>query len=178
MSTTSSLHLARSSARNLILNDKVAIKKIAGAFENVIDAKRTLREIKLVRHLQHENIVQIKDIIPPTNRANFRDVYVVYELMDTDLHQIIRSPQPLSDDHVQYFLYQVRLGPFSSWQAMVQAAGPCSDDSAEWTADSFPARRGLYPQQSYLASGALLAHCLLWMHPLTGAAWPQVHPLC
>jgi serine/threonine protein kinase len=98
------------SARNLQANEKVAIKKISNAFENVIDAKRTLREIKLVRHLFHENIVQIKDIIPPTNRAMFKDVYVVYELMDTDLHQIIRSPQPLSDDHVQYFLYQVLRG--------------------------------------------------------------------
>lgn len=29
------------------------------------------------------------------------------QLADTDLHQIIRSPQPLSDDHVQFFLYQV-----------------------------------------------------------------------
>lgn len=35
------------------------------------------------------------------------DVYIVYELMDTDLHQIIRSPQPLSDEHFQYFIYQV-----------------------------------------------------------------------
>jgi len=32
--------------------------------------------------------------------------YIVYELMDTDLHQIIRSSQPLSDDHFQYFIYQ------------------------------------------------------------------------
>lgn len=51
--------------------------------------------------------LQIKDVIPPLLRSNFKDVYVVYELMDTDLHQIIRSPQPLSDDHAQYFLYQV-----------------------------------------------------------------------
>jgi serine/threonine protein kinase len=49
---------------------------------------------------------------PP--RAAFKDVYVVYELMDTDLHQIIRSPQPLSDDHVQYFLYQVSLRTLTS----------------------------------------------------------------
>lgn len=28
--------------------------------------------------------------------------------MDTDLHAIIRSPQPLSPDHVSYFVYQVR----------------------------------------------------------------------
>lgn len=36
------------------------------------------------------------------------DVYLVYDLMDTDLHQIIRSPQPLSGDHVSYFAYQAR----------------------------------------------------------------------
>jgi serine/threonine protein kinase len=88
----------------------VAIKKIANAFDNVIDAKRTLREIKLLRHLHHENIVQIKDIIPPLSRDSFKDLYVVYELMDTDLHQIIRSPQPLSNDHSQYFLYQLLRG--------------------------------------------------------------------
>lgn len=34
-----------------------------------------------------------------------------YELMDTDLHSIIRSSQPLSDDHVQYFIYQARALP-------------------------------------------------------------------
>lgn len=104
---TDTFALARSSAKNLENQEKVAIKKIANAFDNVIDAKRTLREIKLLRHLSHENIVQIKDIIPPTNRDAFKDLYVVYELMDTDLHQIIRSPQPLSNDHSQYFLYQV-----------------------------------------------------------------------
>lgn len=41
-----------------------------------------------------------------SQRDKFADVYLVYELMDTDLHQIIRSPQPLSDDHIQYFTYQ------------------------------------------------------------------------
>ena len=40
--------------------------------------------------------------------GKFADIYLVYELMDTDLHQIIRSPQPLSDEHVQYFIYQAR----------------------------------------------------------------------
>ena len=34
----------------------------------------------------------------------------MYELMDTDLHQIIRSAQPLSDDHCQYFVYQLLRG--------------------------------------------------------------------
>lgn len=34
----------------------VAMKKIANAFDNHMDAKRTLREIKLLRHFDHENV--------------------------------------------------------------------------------------------------------------------------
>ncbi|EEF32143.1 mitogen-activated protein kinase homolog NTF6 [Ricinus communis] len=97
-------------ARNSETKEEVAIKKIGNAFDNRIDAKRTLREIKLLCHMDHENIVKIKDIIPPPERATFNDVYIVYELMDTDLHQIIRSTQALTDDHVQYFLYQLLRG--------------------------------------------------------------------
>lgn len=46
-------------------------------------------------------IIKIKDIIPPPDKEKFNDVYIVYELMDTDLHQIIRSSQALTDDHCQ-----------------------------------------------------------------------------
>jgi len=44
-------------------------------------------------------VIALKDIIRPPQKENFNDVYIVYELMDTDLHQIIRSNQPLTDDH-------------------------------------------------------------------------------
>nr|ACG37232.1 MPK6 - putative MAPK [Zea mays] len=98
------------SALNSETAEQVAIKKIANAFDNKIDAKRTLREIKLLRHMDHENIVAIRDIIPPAQRAAFNDVYIAYELMDTDLHQIIRSNQALSEEHCQYFLYQILRG--------------------------------------------------------------------
>ncbi|GLT46570.1 hypothetical protein SLA2020_203140 [Shorea laevis] len=97
-------------AVNSETGEEVAIKKIGNAFDNRIDAKRTLREIKLLRHMDHENVICIKDIIRPPQRENFNDVYIVYELMDTDLHQIIRSNQPLADDHCRYFLYQVLRG--------------------------------------------------------------------
>lgn len=52
-------------------------------------------------------IISIKDILLPPSYAAFEDVYLVSDLMDTDLHQIISSTQPLTDDHFQYFLYQV-----------------------------------------------------------------------
>ncbi|KAL1533677.1 Mitogen-activated protein kinase mmk1 [Salvia divinorum] len=98
------------SALNAETNEHVALKKIANAFDNKIDAKRTLREIKLLRHMDHENVVAIRDIIPPPQREAFNDVYIAYELMDTDLHQIIRSNQALSEEHCQYFLYQILRG--------------------------------------------------------------------
>jgi serine/threonine protein kinase len=82
----------------------VAIKKIAQIFENVSDSRRLLREIKLLTYLYHENVVSILDIVQPSNPASFEDLYVVSELMDTDLHRIIRSEQLLLDDHCQYIM--------------------------------------------------------------------------
>lgn len=48
-----------------------------------------------------QQVIAIKDIIRPPQKENFNDVYIVSELMDTDLHQIIRSNQPLTADHCQ-----------------------------------------------------------------------------
>uniref|UniRef100_A0A7S0ZER1 Mitogen-activated protein kinase n=1 Tax=Timspurckia oligopyrenoides TaxID=708627 RepID=A0A7S0ZER1_9RHOD len=96
------------SARDNHTGEKVAIKKISGIFDNLIDCKRTLREMKLLRHFSHENIIGLRDVyLPQGDGAEFQDVYTVSELMDTDLHQIIASNQPLSDEHTQYFIYQI-----------------------------------------------------------------------
>jgi serine/threonine protein kinase len=93
--------LTCSSAMNKETGEEVAIKKIATAFANRIDAKRTLREIKILQHMNHDNVIRIKDVIRPPRRDNFNDVYIVYEIMDTDLNQIIRSNQPLTEKHCQ-----------------------------------------------------------------------------
>ncbi|KAG7618637.1 putative mitogen-activated protein kinase CMGC-MAPK family [Arabidopsis thaliana] len=98
------------SSINRETNERVAIKKIHNVFENRIDALRTLRELKLLRHVRHENVISLKDVMLPTHRYSFRDVYLVYELMDSDLNQIIKSSQSLSDDHCKYFLFQLLRG--------------------------------------------------------------------
>ncbi|KAL7450733.1 hypothetical protein ACHAWC_002601 [Mediolabrus comicus] len=97
------------SAHDTHLNTRVAIKKVTKAFQVEADAKRILREIKLLKHLKHDNIVGIVDMIPPMTRYvdDFHDVYIVNELMETDLHRIIYSEQTLSIDHVKYFVYQI-----------------------------------------------------------------------
>eukprot|EP00472_Partenskyella_glossopodia_P007490 CAMPEP_0197534754 /NCGR_PEP_ID=MMETSP1318-20131121/48225_1 /TAXON_ID=552666 /ORGANISM="Partenskyella glossopodia, Strain RCC365" /LENGTH=387 /DNA_ID=CAMNT_0043092135 /DNA_START=44 /DNA_END=1204 /DNA_ORIENTATION=+ len=88
----------------------VAIKKLRHVFDSPSEARRTVREVKLLNHLRHENVVSLIDIISPESYDLFKDVYVVTELMDTDLHQIIRSKQTLSDSHIQYFVYQILRG--------------------------------------------------------------------
>ncbi|TKA54345.1 Mitogen-activated protein kinase 2 [Rhodotorula sp. CCFEE 5036] len=87
---------------------KVAIKRIT-PFDHSMFCLRTLREIKLLRWFNHENIISILDIIKPTSLESFSEVYLIQELMETDLHRVIRS-QELSDDHCQYFLYQTLRG--------------------------------------------------------------------
>lgn len=96
------------SATDTFTNEMVAIKKISGVADNLTDCKRTLREMRLLRHFRHDNVIALKDVyIPEGQGINFQDVYTVTELMDTDLHQIISSNQGLTDDHCQYFTYQI-----------------------------------------------------------------------
>jgi mitogen-activated protein kinase 1/3 len=46
----------------------------------------------------------------PKSRRHFKDLYVYSELMESDLAVILKSPQALSDDHCQFFIYQILRG--------------------------------------------------------------------
>lgn len=93
-----------SSAIHKPSGQKVAIKKIT-PFDHSMFCLRTLREMKLLRYFNHENIISILDIQKPRNYESFNEVYLIQELMETDMHRVIRT-QDLSDDHCQYFIYQ------------------------------------------------------------------------
>ncbi|KAL1511938.1 hypothetical protein AB1Y20_005218 [Prymnesium parvum] len=89
--------------------EEVAIKKVLGAVgehTHIVEGKRALRELLLLRHLQHENVSCISDAW--TSPAG--DLYLVSDVMDSDMHRIISSPQPLSEDHCQWFVYQILRG--------------------------------------------------------------------
>ncbi|XP_020098066.1 mitogen-activated protein kinase 9-like isoform X1 [Ananas comosus] len=90
--------------------ERVAIKKINDVFEHVSDATRILREIKLLRLLRHPDVVEIKHIMLPPSRREFKDIYVVFELMESDLHQVIKANDDLTHEHYQFFLYQLLRG--------------------------------------------------------------------
>lgn len=88
-------------------NKKVAIKKITRAFDDLVDGKRIIRELKLLRHFRHENVVGLLDLIHPAQNYEFEDIYMVLDFMETDLHKIIYSKNVLTDEHFQYFVYQI-----------------------------------------------------------------------
>lgn len=90
--------------------EQVAIKKIERAFEHKLFTKRTLRELIILRLLNHENVVQLKTIQKPEDPDKFDEIYAVFEVMETDLGSIVKSSQELSIAHIQFFLYQVLRG--------------------------------------------------------------------
>ncbi len=82
----------------------VALKKNFDAFQNATDAQRTFREIIFLQELAgHENIIRLQNVI---RAENDRDIYLVFDFMDTDLHAVIRA-NILEDIHKQYIIYQV-----------------------------------------------------------------------
>ena len=73
-------------------NKMVAIKKINKTFEHRLFAVRTLRELKILRNLKHDNILNIYSIVLPKDRESFKDIYIISELVEGDLYSIIKSP--------------------------------------------------------------------------------------
>lgn len=82
----------------------VALKKIFDAFQNATDAQRTFREIMFLQELSdHDNIIKLLNVL---KAENDRDIYLVFEFMETDLHAVIRA-SILEDIHKQYIMYQL-----------------------------------------------------------------------
>ena len=81
----------------------VALKKIFDAFQNATDAQRTFREVMFLQEMRgHEHVVMLTNVLKADND---RDLYLVFEFMETDLHAAIRA-NILQDIHKQYIVWQ------------------------------------------------------------------------
>ena len=99
-----------SSALDKTKQIRVAIKKLARPFQSAVHAKRTYRELTLLAHMNHENVIGLLDVFSPCKSfLEFNDVYLVTNLMGADLGGIIKT-QRLSDDHIQFLVYQILRG--------------------------------------------------------------------
>ncbi|XP_043923321.1 mitogen-activated protein kinase 15 [Protopterus annectens] len=83
----------------------VAVKKIFDAFRNRTDAQRTFREIMFLQEFgEHPNIIKLMNVI---RAQNDKDIYLVFEYMETDLHAVIKKGNLLKDIHMRYIIYQL-----------------------------------------------------------------------
>uniref|UniRef100_A0A8C4SSH6 mitogen-activated protein kinase n=1 Tax=Erpetoichthys calabaricus TaxID=27687 RepID=A0A8C4SSH6_ERPCA len=96
------------SAVNTITNEKVAIKKLHRPFQSETFAKRAYRELCLLKHMKHENVIGLLDVFTPASRLDdFHDFYLVMPFMHTDLLKIMGL---LSEERIQYLVYQILKG--------------------------------------------------------------------
>jgi len=89
---------------------KVAIKRLNKIFDDTIDCKRILREVTLLRKLKYANLVNIIEILEPTDLKNFDTIYVVMEYAQSDLKKLLKSPIHLEMIHIQTLIYNILLG--------------------------------------------------------------------
>ncbi|EGR29236.1 protein kinase domain protein [Ichthyophthirius multifiliis] len=86
------------------LKQVVALKKVFDAFHNPTDAQRTFREVMFLQELNgHDNIIKLLNIIKAENN---KDLYLVFDYMETDLHAVIRA-DILEPVHKKYIMYQI-----------------------------------------------------------------------
>ena len=86
-------------------SEVIALKKIFDAFRNQTDAQRTFREIMFLQEFgSHPNVIKLLNVVKANND---KDIYLVFEFMDTDLHNVIKRGNILKDIHKRYIMYQL-----------------------------------------------------------------------
>ncbi|XP_020312591.1 mitogen-activated protein kinase 12 [Oncorhynchus kisutch] len=89
---------------------KVAIKKLHRPFQSELFAKRAYRELRLLKHMKHENVIGLVYVFTADlSLDRFHDFYLVMPFMGTDLGKLMKL-QNLSEDKVQFLVYQMLKG--------------------------------------------------------------------
>ncbi|XP_069767068.1 mitogen-activated protein kinase 6 [Narcine bancroftii] len=95
---------------------RVAVKKIV--LSDPQSVKHALREIKIIRRLDNDNIVKVFEILGPSGIpmsddvgaiTELNSVYIVQEYMETDLAKLLEQ-SPFSEEHARLFMYQLLRG--------------------------------------------------------------------
>uniref|UniRef100_A0A8C6AQA2 Stress-activated protein kinase JNK n=1 Tax=Monodon monoceros TaxID=40151 RepID=A0A8C6AQA2_MONMO len=103
------IFLNYSAAFDTVLGINVAVKKLSRPFQNQTHAKRAYRELVLLKCVNHKNIISLLNVFTPQKTLEeFQDVYLVMELMDANLCQVIHME--LDHERMSYLLYQMLCG--------------------------------------------------------------------
>ena len=97
-------------AMNKTTKRKVAIKRVTCLFEDLIDTKRILREITLLRFMKNQFIVELLNIIYDKDDPFFDTIFLIFECLPSDLKKIIKSNLHLNMLDVKLLVYHILCG--------------------------------------------------------------------
>uniref|UniRef100_A0A673IJ27 mitogen-activated protein kinase n=1 Tax=Sinocyclocheilus rhinocerous TaxID=307959 RepID=A0A673IJ27_9TELE len=98
------------SATDQKTKEKVAIKKLYRPFQSLIHAKRAYRELRLLRHIQHDNVICLLNVFTPDSTLEkFETFYMVMPFVAQDLGHIMKRKQ-LTSKVITYLFYQILRG--------------------------------------------------------------------
>ncbi|MBN3301910.1 MK12 kinase, partial [Amia calva] len=98
------------SALDKCTRTRVAIKKLYRPFQSELFAKRAYRELRLLKHMKHDNVIGLLNVFTPdVSLDRFHDFYLVMPFMGTDLGKLMKMER-LSEDRVQFLVYQILKG--------------------------------------------------------------------
>jgi len=89
---------------------KVAIKHVDEVFSSTSKARRSLREISIMRQCQHPNVMELLDIFVAPTASNFTDLWLVMKHGGFALSHVIQKSHKLpgwSRLHVKYIMWQL-----------------------------------------------------------------------
>jgi len=90
--------------------EPVAIKRIAEVFYDDQEAKKVLREIRLLRDFHHPNVISLRALAQPASFETFDDIFMITEYMELDMRKIIKSKNVLEPEKVRSFMAQMIAG--------------------------------------------------------------------
>ncbi|KAI6185012.1 Protein kinase domain-containing protein [Aphelenchoides bicaudatus] len=97
-------------AKDTETNKNVAVKKIGHASATPTLARRTLREIRVLRYIRHPNIVALRDVFRTPGSLGM-NVFLIMDLMEWSLHHVIHgSAEPLDFELISHLLMQMLRG--------------------------------------------------------------------
>ncbi|XP_022374921.1 mitogen-activated protein kinase 12 isoform X3 [Enhydra lutris kenyoni] len=112
---------------------KVAIKKLYRPFQSELYAKRAYRELRLLKHMRHENVIGLLDVFTPDETLDdFTDFYLVMPFMGTDLGKLMKH-EKLSEDRIQFLVYQMLKGlKYIHAAGIIHRVGPRGGGRSPW----------------------------------------------
>lgn len=149
------------SATDTRTGEEVAIKRIVCVFDEPGESTRILRELKFLRLLAaHPNVITLRDVLLPADPTTFNDVFLVFELLPSDLSRVLRCAHlvRLSIAHKRSIMFQLLRGvAFLHGSAVyhrdIKASNVLLDDDCRVRICDFGLARALLPGTPAPAAG-------------------------